>query len=157
MAGTCMTYVFTNLERILFGSIITMVKKSFLEFFSTEPLDVLIKKRSSFIVNKQQHKAPGKWWDGLYSVYDMKYGKLRGPEDTDGFNGWWEYVWGCDDPILSKAPFVAAKNVVYPDSTEIASLEYYLKNFVWGKLQRADQETPYPFAIYRGTQLACSP
>lgn len=26
MAGTCMTYVFTNLERILFGSIITMVK-----------------------------------------------------------------------------------------------------------------------------------
>ena len=123
-------------------------EKSFLEFFSTEPLDVLIKKRSSFIVNKQQHKAPGKWWDGLYSVYDMKYGKLRGPEDTDGFNGWWEYVWGCDDPILSKAPFVAAKNVVYPDSTEIASLEYYLKNFVWGKLQRTDQETPYPFAIY---------
>ena len=52
-------------------------EKSFLEFFSTEPLDVLIKKRSSFIVNKQQHKAPGKWWDGLYSVYDMKYGKLR--------------------------------------------------------------------------------
>lgn len=37
---------------------------------------------------------------------------------------------------------------MYPDSTEIASLEYYLKNFVWGKLQRTDQETPYPFAIY---------
>ncbi|WP_319591955.1 DUF5695 domain-containing protein [uncultured Draconibacterium sp.] len=123
-------------------------ERSVLEFFSTEPVETLIKKRSSFIVNNQQHKAPGKWWDGLYSVYDMKYGKLRGPEDSDGFDGWWGYVIACDDPILGKAPFVAAKNVVYPDSTEIASLEYYLENFVWGKLQRTNEEEPYPYGIY---------
>jgi hypothetical protein len=123
-------------------------EKTVLEFFSTEPVETLIKKRSAFIVNHQQHKVPGKWWDGLYSVYDMKYGKLRGPEDTDGFDGWWGYVLASDDPALGKAPFVAAKNVVYPDSLEIASVEYYIKNFVWGKLQRTDKERPYPYAIY---------
>nr|WP_321450975.1 DUF5695 domain-containing protein [uncultured Carboxylicivirga sp.] len=121
---------------------------SILEFFSTEPIETLIKKRSSFIVNHQQHKQPGKWWDGLYSVYDMKQQKLRGPEDTDGFDGWWAYVIACDDPILGKAPFVAAKNAVYPDSAEIASLEYHIKNFVWGKLQRSADEKPYPYAVY---------
>lgn len=123
-------------------------QKTVLEFFSTEPLDELIKKRSAFIVGTQQHKAPGEWWDGLYSVYDMKFGKLRGPEDTDGFDGWWGYVWASDDPVLGKAPFVAAKNTIYPDSAEIASLEYYIENFVWGKLQRTDKEEPYPYGIY---------
>lgn len=133
-----------NLVTVCYGD----GEKSVLEFFSTEPVEILIKKRSSFIVNHQQHKVPGKWWDGLYSVYDMKYKKLRSPEDTDGFDGWWGYVIACDDPILGKAPFVAAKNVVYPDSAEISSLEYYLKNFVWGKLQRTDMETPYPYGVY---------
>lgn len=122
-------------------------EKTVLEFFSTEPMETLIKKRSSFIVNSQQHKVPGQWWDGLYSIFDMKYSKLRGPEDTDGYNGWFGYMLATDDPILPKAPYVAAKNVVYPDSAEIASIEYYLENFVWGKLQAANDE-PYPYAIY---------
>jgi len=123
-------------------------EKCVMEFFSTEPLETLVKKRSSFITNHQQHKAPGKWWDGLYSVYDMKYSKLRGPEDTDGFDGWWGYVLACDDPALGKAPYVAGKNAAFPDKDEIASLEYYVEHFVWGGLQRTDKETPYPYGIY---------
>ncbi|SFC92034.1 hypothetical protein SAMN04487907_1146 [Zunongwangia mangrovi] len=123
-------------------------EKTVLEFFVTEPIETLIKKRSSFIVQKQQHKTPGDWWDGLYSVYDMKYETLRGPEDSDGFTGWWGYVLACDDPILGKAAFVAAKNAVFPDSDEIASLEYHIENFVWGGLQRTDKEKPYPYGIY---------
>lgn len=119
-----------------------------LEFFSTEDLETLFKKRSSFIVNSQQHKVPGSWWDGLYSVYDMKNGVLRGPEDTDGFDYWWGYVLACDDPALCKAPYVAAKNVYYPDDEEIESVEYYLEKFVWGGLQRTDKEKPYPYGIY---------
>ncbi|HCC69583.1 MAG TPA: hypothetical protein DEQ09_00295, partial [Bacteroidales bacterium] len=119
-----------------------------LEFFSTEDLETLFKKRSSFIVKSQQHIVPGKWWDGLYSVYDMKNGVLRGPENTDGFDYWWGYVLACDDPALCKAPYVAAKNVFYPDEEEIASVEYYLENFVWGGLQRTDKEKPYPYGIY---------
>jgi hypothetical protein len=123
-------------------------QEMFLEFFSTEPLETLFKKRSAFIVNSQQHRVPDKWYDGLFSVYDMKNGVLRGPDDTDGFDHWWGYVLACDDPALCKAPFVAAKNVFFPDKNEIAAVEYYLENFVWGGLQRTDKDTPYPYGIY---------
>jgi len=49
---------------------------------------------------------------------------------------------------LGKAPYVASKNVHFPVKEEIAAVEYYLENFVWGKLQRTDKETPYPYGIY---------
>jgi hypothetical protein len=78
----------------------------------------------------------------------MKNKVLRGPDDTDGFDGWWGYVLACDDPGLCKAPLVASKNVHFPDAKEIEAVEYYLENFVWGKLQRSDQETPYSYGIY---------
>jgi hypothetical protein len=119
-----------------------------LEFFVTEPLDVLYKKRASFIVNHQQHKDNSKWYDGLFSQWDMKNKVLRGPDNTDGFDEWWGYVLSCDDPGLCKAPFLAAKNVFYPDQHEIDAIEYYLEHFVWGKLQRTDKEKPYPYGIY---------
>ena len=122
--------------------------KTYLEFFATEPLETLIKKRSSFIVNQQQHRDTSKWYNGLYSIYDMKHGILRSPDDTDGFEGWWTYVVASDDPVLGKAPYVAAKNVYYPDDAEIESVEYHIENFVWGGLQRTDQETPYPYGIH---------
>lgn len=115
-----------------------------LEFFVTEPLETLIKKRAAFLVKKQQHRDPSKWYNGLFSEWDMKNGVLRSPEDTDGLL---DYILACDDPGLCKAPYVAAKNVHYPDAGEIAAVEYYLKNFVWGKLQMTDRE-PYPYAVY---------
>lgn len=123
-------------------------RRTHLEFFSTEPLETLVKKRSAFIVNKQQHRKPSKWYDGLFSVYDMKNSVLRGPDNPDGFTHWWGYVLACDDPALGKAPYVASKNVVYPNKQEIEALEYYLENFVWGGLQRTNQEEPYPYGIY---------
>ncbi len=123
--------------------------KTSLEFFVTEPLETLYKKRSSFIVNHQQHKVPGKWYNGLFGVYDMKNAVLRGPDNPDYFDtSRLSYVLTCDDPGLCKAPFVAAKNVFYPDQKEIDAVEYYIKNFVWGGLQRTDKETPYPFGVY---------
>lgn len=123
-------------------------QKTYLEFFSTEPVETLIKKRSSFIVNSQQHRDTTKWYNGLFSVYDMKNGILRSPDDTDGFDGWWGYVLACDDPALCKAPYLAAKNVYYPDDSEIEAIEYYLENFVWNGLQRTDKDDPYPYGIY---------
>lgn len=119
-----------------------------LEFFSTEPVETLIKKRSAFLVNSQQHRDPSKWYNGLYSVYDWKNEVLRGPDDTDGYDGWWGYVLASDDPALGKAPYIAAKNVYYPDEKEIASVEYYLEHFVWDGLQRTDKDDPYPYGIY---------
>lgn len=122
--------------------------KTYLEFFSTEPLETLVKKRSAFIVNKTQHRDTTKWYNGLFSAYDMKNGILRGPDNTDGFDGWWGYVLACDDPGLCKAPYVAAKNVFFPDQKEIDAVEYYLKYFVWNGLQRTDKDDPYPYGIY---------
>lgn len=123
-------------------------EKTFLEFFSTEPLETLIKKRSAFIVNSTQHRDTSKWYNGLFSLYDMKNGILRGPDNTDGYDGWYGYSLASDDPGLSKAPYVAAKNVYFPENKEIASLEYYLKEYVWDGLQRTDKDTPYPYGIY---------
>lgn len=123
-------------------------RRTYLEFFVTEPLETLIKKRSRFITHRQQHRDPSRWYNGLYSVYDMKNKVLRSPDDTDGFDYWWGYVLASDDPALGKAPFVAAKNVHFPDPEEIASVEYYIEHFVWGGLQRTDQEHPYPYGIY---------
>ena len=119
-----------------------------LEFFVTEPIETLVKKRADFLIKKQQHRDPAKWYDGLFSVWDMRTAVLRGPDNTDGFDYWWGYVLACDDTALPKAPFIAAKNLYYPVQEEIAAVEYYLERFVWGKLQRTDQEDPLPYAIY---------
>lgn len=122
--------------------------RTHLEFFVTEPLEVLIKKRAAFLVRRQQVRDPSKWWDGVYGPYDMKAGVTRTIDDPDIFTGRMIYVLTCDDPGLCKAPFLAAKNVHYPDRGEIESLEYYLEHFVWGKLQRTDAEEPYPYGVY---------
>ena len=123
--------------------------KTYLEFFVTEPLETLYKKRAAFIVNSQQHIEPNKWYNGLFGVYDMKNAQLRGPDNADFFDtSRLSYVLTCDDPGLCKAPFVAAKNVAYPNQKEIDAIEYYIKNFVWGGLQRTDQETPYAYGVY---------
>lgn len=119
-------------------------KRMFLEFFITQPLETLIKKRASFLVNKQQHRDPSKWYDGLFSEWDMKKKILLNPDKRDGLK---RYVLSCDDPGLGKAPYVAAKNVGWPEPEEIEAVEYYIKNFVWGKLQRTNQET-YPYGVY---------
>lgn len=123
-------------------------RETYLEFFVTEPLETLIRKRAHFIATRQQHRDPSKWYDGLFSVYDMRAKVLRGPDDTDGFDYWWGYVVAADDPVLGKAPLLASKNVRFPDAGEIQAIEYYLEHFVWGGLQRTDRETPYPYGLH---------
>jgi hypothetical protein len=123
-------------------------RTTYLEYFVTEPLETLIKKRSAFIINRQQVRDPSKWWDGVFGPYDMKHKVLRTIEDPDIFTGRMIYVLTCDDPGLCKAPFVAEKNVTFPDRKEIEGLEYYLEHFVWGHLQRTDKEEPYPYGVY---------
>ncbi len=123
--------------------------KTYLEFFVTEPLETLYMKRADFLAKRQQVKDKEAWYDGLFGVYDMKNSQLRHPGNPDYFDTTrLVYVLTCDDPALCKAPFLAAKNVSFPDPEEIASIEYYIENFVWGKLQRTDEESPYPYGVY---------
>ena len=123
-------------------------RETYLEFFSTEPIETLIRKRAAFLVDRQQIRDSTKWWDGVFGPYDARAGVTRTIDDPDIFLGRMVYVLTCDDPGLAKAPLLASKNVRYPEPHEIAALEYYLEHFVWGKLQRTDQEQPYPYGVY---------
>jgi hypothetical protein len=115
-----------------------------LEFFVTEPLETLIKKRARFLVTHEQWKDPKLWYTGLYSQWDMKHQVLRSPDDLDGLQS---YAVASDDPALGKAPYLAQKNVFFPEQDEIDSVEYYIRHYVWGGLQQTEAE-PYPYAIY---------
>jgi len=117
-----------------------------MDFFVTEELETVAKKRAAFIVKYQQTKDKSKWYDGLYSLYDLKLKRALSPEFLGGCHPF--MVGGSDDPSNSKPIYLSEKNVVYPNPEEIASLEYYEQNFVWGKLQRTDEEYPYPCGIY---------
>jgi M6 family metalloprotease-like protein len=58
-------------------------RKTYLEYFVTEPLETLIKKRSAFLINRQQIHDPSNWWDGVFGPYDMKNQVVR------TINGYW--------------------------------------------------------------------
>jgi hypothetical protein len=115
-----------------------------LDFFVTEPLETLIKKRAAFLVTHEQWNDPKRWYNGLYSQWDMKHQILRSPDDLDGLQS---YAVACDDTALGKAPYLAAKNIFFPQQKEVESLEHYIRDYVWGGLQQTDKE-PYPYGIY---------
>lgn len=116
-----------------------------LEFFVTEDLETVIKKRANFLITRQQHKDPSKWYYGVYSDWDMKNRVLRSPEDRDGLSTW--LVDACDDAGNARPAYVASKNVYFPVQAEVASVDLYIKHYLWGGMQQTDDE-PYPFAIY---------
>lgn len=121
-------------------------RRHYLEFFVTEALETLIKKRATFLTSNQQIRDPRQWYDGLFSLWDMRERVLRNPDDPGGLYPY--MVGGSDDPTLCKAVYLALKNIHFPVAAEIEAVEYYLRNFVWGKLQRTADEEPYPYGIY---------
>jgi len=116
-----------------------------LEFFVTEDLETVIKKRANFLTTRQQHQDPSKWYYGVYSDWDMKNRVLRSPDDRDGLPTW--LVDACDDAGNARPAYVASKNVYLPVQAEVASVDLYIKHYLWGGMQQTDDE-PYPFAIY---------
>jgi hypothetical protein len=117
-----------------------------LEFFVTEPLETLIKKRGAFIA-RRQHRDPTKWYNGLVAEWNMESQVLLGPDNYDRISGFRIYAVTCDDPGLSKPAFLAAKNAEHPLQNEVEALDYYIQHFVWGGLQMTTDEK-YPYAIY---------
>jgi hypothetical protein len=117
-----------------------------LEFFVTEPLETLYKKRAQFLVSHDQWNDPKLWYDTLYSQWDMKNQKLRSPDDLD--NGSLNpYMVADDDTALGKPGYLAGKNIFYPDQKELDSVEAYIRKYMWGGQQQTDKE-PYPYGIY---------
>ncbi|MGC4034206.1 MAG: DUF5695 domain-containing protein [Tepidisphaeraceae bacterium] len=119
-------------------------QKTTMEFFVTEPLEIVIKKRAAFLVSHCQWTNTGKWYDGVFTEWDAIKKVLRSPDDLDRL---FRYILTCDDPGLGKAPFLASKNAFLPEQKEVTALDAYMKSFVWGKLQMTDKER-HPFAIY---------
>jgi len=117
-----------------------------LEFFATEPVETLIRKRAAFIATCQ-HRNPDKWYDGLFSDWNMESQMLLGPDNYDRIKGWRIYEVSCDDPGLAKPAFLAAKNAQFPVQGEVEALDYYLQHFVWGGLQRRTDES-LAYGIY---------
>ena len=78
---------------------------------------------------------------------NQKNSVLLDPDHYDILKGWMIYQVASDDPGLSKPAYLACKNAEYPDPQEVEALEYYVEHFVWGKLQRTEEEE-YPYAIY---------
>ena len=116
-----------------------------LEFFVTEPLETVIKKRAAFLVSHHQHKDPTKWYYGVYGDWDQKNEILRGPEDRDNLSAW--LTDANDDAGNARPAFIASKNVFFPDQAEIDSLELYIGKYLWGGMQMTDEEK-YPYALY---------
>ena len=116
-----------------------------LEFFVTEPLETVIKKRASFLVSHHQFKDASKWYVGAYGDWDQKNEILRGPEDRDGLSTW--LTDSNDDAGNARPAYLASKNVFFPDQKEIESLELYISKYLWGGMQMTDKEK-YPYAIY---------
>ena len=117
-----------------------------IEFFITLPIPELIEKRADYI-RRNQIRDKTKWYDGLFRDRNSRTGAILDPDHHDEITDWREYAITCDDPGLSKPAFLAAKNAESMVPKEVESLDYYIENFVWGKLQRTDQEE-YPYGIY---------
>ena len=120
--------------------------RSYLQFFVTEPLETMIKKRSNFITKNQFYNDKNQWFDGLIGLWNMKEKSSPNPINTHGLQDY--MVSGGDDCF--KAPLLTRKNSIYPNDQEIKVVEYYLENYVWGKHQRTDKEEPYPYGIHGG-------
>jgi hypothetical protein len=118
---------------------------STLEFFVTEPLETVIRKRAAFLVSHHQHTDPSKWYVGMYSDWDQKNEIRRSPEDRDNLSAW--LADANDDAGNARPAFLASKNVFLPEQKEIESLELYISKYLWGGMQMTDKEK-YPYGIY---------
>jgi hypothetical protein len=116
------------------------------EFFVTEAIHTMIKKRGSFIASKQ-YRDESLWYNGLLAEWNNDTKVMLGPDNYDKIKGWRIYEVTCDDPGLSKPAFLSTKLAEYPVQEEIDALDYYIENFVWGGLQRTEEEE-FAYGIY---------
>ena len=111
--------------------------------YATKPLAHLMDSVAKHIVEKQRYVGEA-WYNGVFSQWNIRERKMTTPDDPMELP---VFATSCDDPGLNKAPYIAEKNVVRPDPKEIEAVEYYIKHFLWGGLQRTDEEDPYPWGI----------
>src|SRR6267142_6194717 len=110
-------------------------KYLYLEFFVTEPIETLIKKRAAFLVSKQINDS-SKWYNGLFCDWNMNDQVLITSDNHDTITGFVVYEIASDDAGESRPAYMGAKEAIFPVQGEVTSLDNYIQNFVWGGLQR---------------------
>ena len=123
-----------------------------LEFFVTEPLETVVKKREKFLVGKMQHMDSTKPWYGAYGDWDQLKQVLRSPEDRDRLSPW--LTDSSDDAGNARPAYVAGVNAFFPTAEGVASVERYVRYYLFndykdgkGGMQMTEREA-YPFGIY---------
>ena len=117
-----------------------------LECFATLSIPQVIEARAKYICHCQT-VDDAKWYDGLFCDRNTLTGEILDPDHHGEMPRDRRYAITCDDPALSRPAFLSSKNAEIPDFNEIAALDRYCENFVWGGLQRTDIEE-YPYAVY---------
>lgn len=127
-------------------------KNLYLEFFVTEPIETLIKKRAAFLVSKQVNDS-SKWYNGLFCDWNMNDQVLITPDNHDTISGFVVYEIASDDAGESRPAYLGEKEAVFPVQSEVTALDNYIRYFVWntgqptGGLQRTVNET-FSYAVY---------
>lgn len=119
---------------------------AYLEFFVTEPIETLIKKRAAFVAGHQVINT-NVWYNGLFCEWNMNDQVMLTPDNHDTLSGFVVYEIASDDPTESRPAYLATKEAVYPVQSEVSALDYFISNFVWGGLQRTTNESE-SYGIY---------
>ncbi|MGG1516575.1 DUF5695 domain-containing protein [Paenibacillus oryzisoli] len=124
-------------------------RQSVLQYYAIEPIETLINSHANFLVTKQQAKNT-KGYNGAFLQWDMSRQSLISWDNYPG-GGWKEWMaGGSDDLGLSPALYLAEKNLVAPNQTEISSIDYYINNFILGYMQnKRDASGNRTWQVYR--------
>lgn len=99
-----------------------------LHYYVIDSPEELIKRRAKFIAENQFFEKEGHVLDGAFLVYNNKKRQMLVEPGTSWGSG--GYEGGITD-----AMFLARKNMIYPEVSQIAKLEKYTRKYVLGKLQ----------------------
>jgi Family of unknown function (DUF5695) len=121
-------------------------EQTVLQFYVIEPLETLINNRAEFLVNKQQENDSSKGWYKAFMQWDMLNKQKVTSENWNPLGEWKDWHTGGSDDLGYGGPvFLSEKNITNPVQSEINALEDYLKNFIWGNMQRTDTYEVYKF------------
>jgi hypothetical protein len=121
-------------------------RQTVLEFFVSEPVETLIKKRSAFLAGTQINDF-SKWYNGLFAEWNMNDQVLVTPDNHDTITGFVLYEIASDDAGESRPAFMGEKLAAFPLQSEVAALDNYIQYFVWGGLQRRTNES-FSYGVY---------
>ena len=82
----------------------------YLEFFVTEPIETLFKKRAAFLVSHQQWAGITNWFNGLFADWNENDQVLNSPTNYDTISGFVVYEVASDDAGESRPAYLGERS-----------------------------------------------